>query len=65
MDGAITRRNFCHTITAGLGAATVRAAPPRNLKIGHTCITWGTFPRGEEASATLELAQYFGNAISG
>src|SRR5256885_14850853 len=32
------------------------AAPTRNLKIGHTCITWGTFPRGAEANATLEPA---------
>jgi inosose dehydratase len=28
-------------------------AVERKLKIGHTCITWGTFPRGSEASATL------------
>ena len=49
----ITRRDFAATLTA---TATLRAATPRNLKIGHTCITWGTFPRGAEAFATLEPA---------
>src|SRR5438309_2150107 len=53
---AITRRDFSKTISAGLSAAVLTAATPRNLKIGHTCITWGTFPRGAEASATLEPA---------
>src|SRR5262249_29426447 len=49
------RREF----TAALGAlatAPFCAAAERKLKIGHTCITWGTFPRGWEASATLEAA---------
>ena len=53
---AITRRDFSKTISAGLAAAALTAATARNLKIGHTCITWGTFPRGAEASATLEPA---------
>ena len=47
------------TLAAGVGAAAVPAllaAPERKLKIGYTCITWGTFPRGPEASATLEAA---------
>jgi hypothetical protein len=35
-----------------VGARRQRAKP----KIGYTCITWGTFPRGAEASATLEAA---------
>src|SRR3954463_1816611 len=48
----ITRRDFSIT----LAAASLYAATPRNLKIGHTCITWGTFPRGPEAFATLEPA---------
>jgi inosose dehydratase len=37
-------------------AAVLHGAPARRLKIGYTCITWGTFPRGPEASATLENA---------
>ena len=52
----MNRRNFCKVLAAGAGAAAVSplpAAAPRKLKIGHTCITWGTFPRG---SATLEAA---------
>ena len=47
----VTRRDFAAALAA---ASTLRAATPRNLKIGHTCITWGTFPRGPEAIATLE-----------
>jgi inosose dehydratase len=59
MKARISRRNFTQTLAAGMGAAALAplgAATPRNLKIGHTCITWGTFPRGAEASATLEPA---------
>ena len=48
----VTRRDFTLTLA---GAATLRAATPRNLKIGHTCITWGTFPSAA-GSATLESA---------
>src|SRR3954453_17450481 len=51
----ISRREFAATL-AGATAASLQAASPRNLKIGHTCITWGTFPRGAEAIATLEPA---------
>jgi inosose dehydratase len=49
----ISRRDFTIALA---GAATLKSATPRNLKIGHTCITWGTFPRGPEAFATLEPA---------
>jgi inosose dehydratase len=49
----ISRREFTVALA---GAATLKSATPRNLKIGHTCITWGTFPRGPEAIATLEPA---------
>jgi inosose dehydratase len=64
----VTRRDFVKTMAAGVGmtglgvtgpgmieAATLRASA-RTFKIGHTCITWGTFPRGPEAAATLEAA---------
>jgi inosose dehydratase len=60
------RREFSKTLALGVGAAWADAwpaAPPRptptparKIKIGYTCITWGTFPRGPEASATLEPA---------
>lgn len=59
MKATLSRRGFAKAIAIGLGAAAfpaLRAAEPRNLKIGYTCITWGTFPRGAEASATLEAA---------
>ena len=52
----ITRRNFGQTL--GLGAVTasvLASAPARKLKIGHTCITWGSFPRAGD-DATLEQA---------
>src|SRR6185369_4326649 len=54
MNAKVTRRDFAIAVAAT--AASLKAAVPRNLKIGHTCITWGTFPRGAEASATLEPA---------
>jgi inosose dehydratase len=59
MQRALTRRDFARAVVAGVGAtavAALRSAESRGLKIGHTCITWGTFPRGPEASATLEAA---------
>jgi len=57
MNAKISRRDFTKAIGgAAAAAATLTAATPRNLKIGHTCITWGTFPRGAEAFATLEPA---------
>ncbi len=50
----MNRRNFAKTIAAALGAAVAPArASERKLKIGYTCITWGTFPRSPEAMATL------------
>ena len=57
MTAELTRRAFSQAIAAGLarGGAALEAAD-RKLKIGYTCITWGTFPRGAEASATLEAA---------
>jgi inosose dehydratase len=55
MTTKVTRREF---IAAGVAATAIAAvgARSRKLKIGHTCITWGTFPRGPEAAATLEPA---------
>ncbi|MGH9163651.1 MAG: sugar phosphate isomerase/epimerase family protein [Vicinamibacteraceae bacterium] len=55
----LTRRDFTKAIAVGLGAgalARLQAAGPRKLEIGHTCITWGTFPRGPENKGTLEAA---------
>jgi inosose dehydratase len=55
MNRKWNRREFA----AGMGTAALaplRAAAPRTLKIGYTCITWGTFPRAGEARATLEAA---------
>jgi inosose dehydratase len=49
----MNRRTFCKS------AALVPAAwatGTRKLKIGHTCITWGTFPRKGEPMLTLEAA---------
>jgi inosose dehydratase len=51
----MNRRDFSKTLALGVGA-TAAAATPRTLKIGHTCITWGTFPTGWEGSATLDAA---------
>jgi inosose dehydratase len=58
MKVTLNRRVFSKAIVIALGAAAVPAlrAAERKLKIGYTCITWGTFPRGAEASATLEAA---------
>jgi inosose dehydratase len=57
----MSRREFSKALGLGLGAAFVSAralarAPSRRLKIGYTGITWGAFPRGAEASATLDAA---------
>src|SRR3954470_4990874 len=52
MTPPLSRRGFLAIAAAG----ALTAAPKRRLKIGHTCITWGTFPRGPEVSATLEPA---------
>ena len=56
MTSTLKRRDFSKILAFGLGAATLPAATPRNLKIGHTCITWMVFPRGWESSAHLEEA---------
>jgi inosose dehydratase len=52
----MTRRSFAQTLGMGAVSRGVGgAAPLRKLKIGHTCITWGTFPpKGDDA--TLEPA---------
>ena len=54
----MNRREFSRSITAVAGSALLPAiqAAARNLKVGYTCITWGAFPRGAEANATLEAA---------
>jgi inosose dehydratase len=57
MSAEVTRRAFAKALATSLGVAAVGglrgAAAQRRLKIGHTCITWGTFPN---APATLEPA---------
>jgi len=57
MPAEVTRRTFSRAVVACLGAAAAGALPAaaqaRRLTIGHTCITWGTFPN---ASNTLEPA---------
>src|SRR5882724_4286647 len=53
MRAGLGRREF---LAAAGAAAALRGAATRKTQIGHTCITWGTFPRGPEASATLEIA---------
>ena len=56
MSTLISRRSFT---AAALGATTLLASPvtsPRKLKIGHTCITWGSFPRAGKVDDTLEPA---------
>jgi len=66
MNAKIARRDFLKTMALGAGALAAPGLgtafakkgsmkPTRKLKIGHTCITWGTFPR-PEAAATLDAA---------
>ncbi|RPI09488.1 MAG: sugar phosphate isomerase/epimerase, partial [Acidobacteriales bacterium] len=57
MKATLNRREFSKSIALGLSAAAVPAlaATERKIKIGHTCITWGTFPRAQ-TFATLETA---------
>lgn len=50
----MNRRQFSLAAAAGL-PALLAAAPARKLKIGHTCITWGSFPRKTD-DTTLEPA---------
>ena len=54
----MNRRDFFKTGGAAIAAfPAVSQAATRRLKIGHTCITWGTFPpRGGNPDSTLEPA---------
>lgn len=59
MDTTLNRRNFLSASAIACGATAfpaLQAAPARRLKIGYTCITWGSFPRDAASSATLEPA---------
>src|SRR5262249_53868629 len=51
----LNRRIFAQSLLAGVPAGEAPGAS-RRLQIGYTCITWGAFPRGAEASAALEPA---------
>ena len=53
----IARRSFAKTLALGACATALPAgaAPMRKLHIGHTCITWGSFPRAG-AESTIEPA---------
>jgi inosose dehydratase len=54
MKSTMNRRAFGKTAAAALGAAALPAwAVERKLKIGYTCILWGTFPGKPEVMATL------------
>lgn len=51
MKKTLTRREAIKTVAltagvacAGLPKASAASLPPGKIKIGHTCITWGTFP---------------------
>ncbi len=61
------RRKFMQTMALGIGAMAVPGLTPafaktktsagKKLKIGHTCITWGTFPpKDGQPDETLEPA---------
>src|SRR5213083_2947502 len=59
LQSAVSRRTFAKSALLSIAAGALpawAADPARKLKIGYTCITWGAFPRGAEASATLEAA---------
>jgi len=52
----VSRRDFVQTLGIGaVSAGVLTSAPTRKLKIGHTCITWGSFPRPGD-DMTLESA---------
>jgi inosose dehydratase len=54
----MNRRTFTNTLALGAGALALPrlpAAPTRKLKIGYTCITWGSFPR-PGAESTIDSA---------
>src|ERR1700749_515326 len=63
MTKSLERRSFLKTAALGLGSLAVPAfeksfakgVPAKKMRIGHTCITWGTFPRPGD-DATLEPA---------
>jgi inosose dehydratase len=59
MDATVNRRNFARVAALGFGSAAFHvlgATPARKLKIGYTCITWGSFPGRPGASDTVEAA---------
>lgn len=59
----MNRRTFGRTLALGAGSLAAEGlhclaattVPERKLKIGHTCITWGAFPR-PGAESTIEPA---------
>ena len=51
----LNRRTFTRTLAGCLAAVPALQAADRRLKIGHTCITWGTFP-SPQTFPTLEPA---------
>src|SRR6201996_4075614 len=63
MTRSLPRRSFLKTAALGVGslalpsfdAAFAKGVPAKKMRIGHTCITWGTFPRPSD-DATLEPA---------
>ena len=63
MTRSLPRRSFLKTAALGVGslalpsfdAAFAKGVPAKKMRIGHTCITWGTFPRPGD-DATLEPA---------
>src|SRR4051794_12623563 len=51
MKATINRRDFSKGLAIGLGAAAspaLRAAEPRKIKIGYTCLIWNVLPRTPE-----------------
>ena len=65
MNAILERRSVLKAIALGLGSAAIAGLqpafaknapiPPRKLKIGYTCITWGSFPHPGD-DTTLEAA---------
>jgi inosose dehydratase len=53
MNRSLNRRSFLTAAAAAIPASKLAAA--RRLKVGHTCITWGTFPN-PSTFPTLETA---------
>jgi inosose dehydratase len=51
MKDALNRRDFSKTLAIALSATiapALRAAEPRKIKIGYTCLIWGAAPRTPE-----------------